>query len=97
MKTGKTARGFVRDGFTDRNGVECSLQKSSLATEDAIWLGCNDIGLKRFTPETGWEDVLLDSTGGAVHLANTRMHLTREIVAELLPHLQHFAETGELP
>lgn len=35
----KTERGFSRAAFTDRYGAECSIQKSSIATEDAIWLG----------------------------------------------------------
>lgn len=39
MKTEKTQRGFSIVNFTDLYGAECSLQKSSLATEDAIWLG----------------------------------------------------------
>ena len=42
MKVGKTERGFVRIDFTDLYGQECSLQESSLATDDAIWLGCNE-------------------------------------------------------
>lgn len=29
-------------------------------------------------------------------MINSRMYLTREQVAELLPHLQKFVETGEL-
>lgn len=62
-------RGFLKGKFKDRYGVECSIQKSSLATEDCIWLG-----------------TVVD-----------RMHLTQEMVAELLPLLQHFVETGELP
>ena len=38
-KLKKTERGFSLVEFTDRYGVECSLQDSSLATEAAIWLG----------------------------------------------------------
>lgn len=34
-------RGFLRGEFLDRYGEKCSIQKSSLATEDCIWLGCN--------------------------------------------------------
>lgn len=30
-------------------------------------------------------------------LLSTRMHLTQAQVAELIPVLQHFVETGELP
>ena len=93
-----TARGFARYEFTDENGVACSLQKSSAAEEDLIWLGCNEIGLKRFTPGVGWQTVELHQGGpGEVsHIANTRMHLKREQVAELLPLLNKFVETGEI-
>lgn len=35
----KTDRGFAIARFKDRSGVPCSLQKSSVATEDCIWLG----------------------------------------------------------
>lgn len=38
----KTSRGFDLIEFTDRNGVVCSLQKSSAAMEDCIWLGVHD-------------------------------------------------------
>lgn len=37
-----TQRGFKFYQFHDRYDLLCSLQKSSLATEDAIWLGTND-------------------------------------------------------
>lgn len=42
MKVGETARGFSRIEFADYNGEMCSLQKSSLATEDCIWLGVEE-------------------------------------------------------
>lgn len=94
----KTSRGFARMEFIDRNGVACSLQKSSLAFEDCIWLGADEIGLKKFSPGAGgWTDVPLEQTPhGVTHIANTRMHLSREQVAALLPHLLRFVETGEL-
>ena len=63
-----TERGFDFAAFTDRYGKSCSLQKSSLATEDCIWLG----------------------------VESERMHLTREMVKDLLPALQKFVDTGEL-
>lgn len=69
-------RGLNRATFLDRYGVECSIQNSSLATEDAIWLGQQHCG-KCDDP--------------------TRMHLTREQVAALLPALQHFVDHGALP
>lgn len=73
-------RGFLKGKFKDRYGEDCSIQKSSLATEDCIWLGCDH--------ET------VDKQGRP---CGARMHLTQEMVADLLPMLQHFVETGELP
>jgi hypothetical protein len=37
-----TDRGFARLTFQDRYGAACSLQKSSLATGQCIWLGVNE-------------------------------------------------------
>lgn len=89
----RTKRGFARVEFDDFYGVGCSLQKSSLATEDAIWFGCNDADPKHLVPGQGWQPIALPEEA----ICNTRMHLTRDQVAALLPLLQHFAETGELP
>ena len=86
----KTNRGFERIEFTDRYGVPCSLQQSSLATEDAIWLGCNDASPRHLVPGQGWQPVLMPDS----YVANTRMHLTREQVAELVPLLQRWLDTG---
>lgn len=44
MEFTATNRGFHVAEFADHNGVKCSLQESSLATEACIWLGCNEIG-----------------------------------------------------
>jgi hypothetical protein len=103
MKLEKTERGFLNGHFIDRYGAKCSIQKSSLATEDAIWLGLDDadpqimvsdairLGIET-TESNGWckypipKEVLL----------STRMHLTQEMVAELLPILQKFVKTGDL-
>lgn len=38
----KTNRGFDLLEFRDHYDAECSLQKSSLATDDAIWFGPNN-------------------------------------------------------
>lgn len=83
----ETARGFGRWDFIDRYNEKCSLQDSSLATEDAIWLGINrvDITEKNLVEE------------GGVKYAMGRMHLTREQVKELIPILQHFVDHGSLP
>lgn len=76
MKIERTSRGFTRASFTDRYNNECSIQKSSIATEDCIWLGVDRDAEGKECP--------------------TRMHLTKTMVKRLLPHLQHFAESGEL-
>lgn len=39
-------RGYITGDFADRNGVSCSIQESSVATEDLIWLGQNEAGGK---------------------------------------------------
>lgn len=38
----RTPRGLRRADFKDRYDEDCSIQDSSLATEDCIWLGCNE-------------------------------------------------------
>ena len=99
----KTERGFSVENFKDRYGVKCSIQKSSLATEDCIWLGVDDSdprimaskAAKHRVPtnqKTGWIEYPLSSDV----LLNTRMHLSQEMVKQLLPILNKFAETGEL-
>ncbi|OWZ90396.1 hypothetical protein B9J07_27815 [Sinorhizobium sp. LM21] len=93
MKFETTARGFTKASFTDRYGEKCSLQKSSLATEDAIWFGIDDPKPLILVQNEGWKEAPLPegaSIGG-------RMHLTQDQVKALLPALTHFAETGELP
>ena len=92
MKQEKTNRGFDIAEFTDRYGQKCSLQKSSLATEDCIWLGIDDPDPLVMDKKVGWvkypihEDVLI----------HTRMHLSIDQVKELLPYLKRFVKTGNL-
>ncbi len=100
MKATKTNRGFAIIEFPDHYGEKCSLQKSSLAFTEAIWLGTEG-RVSRMTP-SGWQDFtpkeFEEEFGvGREVLVHSRMHLTQEMVRELLPALQHFAETGELP
>jgi hypothetical protein len=83
-----TERGFDILDFTDRYGEKCSLQKSSLATEDCIWLGIHDPVIRAMTGK----EVPLPA-GSTI---NGRMHLTKAMVRKLLPYLKHFAETGDL-
>jgi len=75
-----TDRGFVRGDFHDRNGDSCSVQESSLATEDCIWLGLNHEQAHHVTGEP----------------SGARMHLTREMAADLIDILQRFVDTGNL-
>jgi hypothetical protein len=87
-----TERGFSIVDFTDAYGDKCSLQKSSSAESDKIWLGLNKPILSSLVIGEGWKDFQLP--GGV--LAFSRMHLTREQVAKLLPHLQRFVDTGDI-
>ena len=78
-------------------GAKCSLQKSSLAETDAIWLGVDDADPKIMASKvqaggTGWLKYELNPDV----LLTTRMHLDREQVAKLLPYLQKFVETGDI-
>ena len=86
-------RGFKGFVFIDRNNEKCSLQESSLATNDAIWLGLDQVIPKILIKGKGWQNVPLpDGT-----LIAGRMHLTQAQVQTLLPALQYFAERGVLP
>jgi len=100
METKHTSRGFALITFEDRNGEACSLQKSSIATEDAIWFGVDNANPQMFLPNgnPSWRPLPLPSLPEGYHFSfTTRMHLTQENVKELLPALTHFVETGELP
>lgn len=103
MNIQTTHRGFAVANFIDRYGAKCSIQKSSLATEDAIWLGVDDADPKIMASQAHAHGVNTSETTGWVAypipkevLLTTRMHLTRDQVAELLPVLQRFVSTGEL-
>lgn len=39
MKISKTERGFDLIEFTDKYGHDCVIQKSSIATQNCIWIG----------------------------------------------------------
>lgn len=94
MEKRYTERGFGKIEFKDLYGTECSLQNSSLATDDAIWLGCDDTQLVVFEDENMGK--YIETTLPKNWSVNTRMHLNKQQVKELLPHLQKFVETGEL-
>lgn len=103
MKKQKTSRGFSFYEFVDINGESCNIQKSSAAENDYIWLGCKNIDLKVFVPygkPEAWRNIsehqINQAFGSTNMIANNRMHLSREQVAELLPILQKFVETGDI-
>jgi len=100
-------RGFSFITFEDSYGNECSLQESSNGT--SIWLGIDEVqptisiyDLLKTNTEYVPGDALRHSgrnvnfklPEGCNNLG--RMHLSREQVKELLPHLINFAEKGEL-
>ena len=112
LKFEQTSRGFAYSKFTDKYGQECSLQKSSRMSDgpgdECIWLGVNNnegnfkimahdmVAIEKHG--RGWQDKSLkDLFHGCDVLVPDRMHLTQDMVKMLLPVLQHFAETGELP
>jgi len=100
MKAGKTGRGFGIVSFEDANAEECTLQESSAARDDEslIWLGVENAKPQILSSlvragGTGWEPVPFPEDT----MFTTRMHLSQSQVAELLPLLQHFVDTGRLP
>ena len=108
----RTSHGFVYGSFKDKYGQTCSLQKSSRVAagpdDECIWLGVENkhgtVKIFATSPEAkffhgnGWQEIYLAEcfVGCDVRVPD-RMHLTQKMVKMLLPALQHFAETGELP
>ena len=89
----KNERGFFIGEFKDGNGIDCSIQESSAAEQDMIWLGCDEPNTQSLTGNnTGWHPYPLPENVSCT----TRMHLTVEQVAALLPLLQRFVEQGYL-
>jgi hypothetical protein len=89
-----TERGFAKGKFTDLYGEKCSIQKSSLASDDAIWLGIDDPKLTVF--ENASKGKYIETIMPENFSVSARMHLNREQVKALLPLLQKFVKTGEL-
>lgn len=104
LESKPTERGFLSVTFHDHYGAECSVQESSLASDDCIWLGTNDANPQVLASKAALVGVTTDETCGWVPfpvpdevLLTTRMHLTRAHVKALLPLLEHFVKTGKLP
>lgn len=96
-KKSKTERGFSLIEFKDQKGIECSIQMSSLATDECIWFGCDDADPQVFVPygNPSWRK-LEKPPEAQDWIFNTRMHLNRKQVAKLLPVLQKFVDTGDI-
>jgi hypothetical protein len=97
MEKIKTERGFDLIEFSDFYDHKCSLQKSSLSLENAIWLGVDDpkpqiMASKVMEGGTGWVNYPIPEDVNIY----ARMHLTQGQVKKLLPYLIKFAETGEI-
>lgn len=93
MKHKTTKRDFNHTEFQDGHGVKCSAQEASFGEKPAIWLGCNKADPEHLVPGKGWRPVEMPEE----YLANTRMYLTQELAANLIPILEYFRDTGELP
>lgn len=96
MEKTTTSRGFGPYEFVDCGGNVCTVQKSSSALEDKIWLGSKELNIQHFEAGLGWSKVMFKNTIEDHYVANNRMELNRQQVADLLPILQKFVETGEI-
>ena len=97
-------RGFRFYEFLDSYNTPCTIQKSSTAVPECLWLGLNQaeprvlhgdakkLGLATVATY-GWVDYPLPEE---VHIP-TRMHLTRDQAKQLANMLLHFASSGDLP
>lgn len=103
MLEGETLGGLSQAVFVDSHGHKCSIQRSAVAEENAIWLGLDKpkakvlsskakaLGIKTEVNQ-GWVDYPLPDEV----LLVTHMHLSRHQVKALLPLLKRFADTGNL-
>lgn len=92
-----TNRGFELLQFYDRYDELCDIQRSSLATEDAIWLGIHNPNPRIMASKTtqggvGWVEYPIPDDV----LISTRMHLTREQCVDLAYKLLKFGLFNEL-
>ena len=103
----KTERGFEVNHFKDTYGLDCSIQDSSIATDDRIWLGVHNAPVKIMK-----KDIILLRTCDIIPedgtnkygwctvelpeeaLVESRMHLNRKQARELAEELLYFANNG---
>lgn len=103
MQKKATERGFEYYEFNDLYSSKCSLQESSLAEQDAVWLGIDDPDPKIMNSDArrlgypssgdnGWTEFNIPKQV----VLHTRMHLSREQARDLGEKLIMFAQSGEL-
>ena len=103
LKKTKTERGFSYATFADGNDTLCSIQRSSIATQEAIWVGCAKPNAMIMARDAAAHGVETEQRGGWVPypipdavILDTRMHLTRKQAGQLAVVLAQFAETGTI-
>lgn len=101
MKIKADPRGFPFTEFNDFYGGKCQLKISSIADIECVWLGLTEIKPMILANDAIKYGVLTTEGKGWVDyempkevMMNGRMHLTRDQVAELIPHLQKFVDEG---
>lgn len=100
-----TQRGFIKLLFKDSYDNLCSLQESSNAEDDFIWLGIENaeplimeqdavkLGLiSKDKPTVGWVDYPIPEEV----LLHTRMHLSKKQATILGLKLFHFGTSGDI-
>ena len=91
-----TQRGFGYYEFTTDDGDTATVKKSSSAMKDYIWIGAKNLKVKHFKADQGWNDIVYPNSIEELYVGNERLHLNQEQVAELIPILQKFVDTGEI-
>jgi len=84
----RTSRGFQIVEFKDIYGTDCTLQKSSLAEREALWLGPHEASPQICIPGKGWQPVPFPEGT----LFTTRMHLDKKAVRKLMVYLQNWLD-----
>ena len=92
LQYSKTDRGWTFCEFDDLYDRRCYVQDSSLAFENAIWLGVRDANPLILKPGEGW--VSVEFPEGT--LFTTQMHINQKQAKELVKVLERFIESGSI-
>ncbi len=108
LEFSNTCRGFRKIKFSDDYALQCSLQESSIDRPGGcIWIGLENPAVQ-YGPRLISALPLIQKAADEANIAmgaatpgdvlmDGRMHLTREMAADLIPVLQYFVQTGHLP